>query len=30
MNGLEIFCCVFFAAGLIALAVICIMLGRKR
>jgi len=30
MNGLELFCCVFFAAGLIALAIICIMIRRKR
>ena len=30
MNNLEFACCVFFAAGLIALAIICIMIGRKR
>ena len=30
MNGLEIFCCAFFASGLIILAIACLKIGRKR
>lgn len=30
MNGLEIACGVFFLAGLLALAIMCLIIGRKR
>lgn len=30
MNGFEIACCAFFLAGLLALATMCLIIGRKR
>lgn len=30
MNALEIFCCVFFGAGIITLTIMCLKIGRKR
>lgn len=30
MNGLDIFACVFFTAGLITLLVLCLTIGRRK
>ena len=30
MNDFELACCAFFVAGLLALAIMCLIIGRKR